>query len=108
MPRSTRRQNLLFPSSRTRWRKGRLGSGWWMQSPLSPGSRQSPAQLPQQCRQCWLANWPISPSCPSGRALSPKAPRPGLSGRVTSCGRASLPAPLARLTSPGLSLPIEG
>jgi len=61
MPRSMRRQNLRFPSSRTRWRKGRLGSGWWMQSPLSPGSRQSPAQSPQQCRQCWLANWPISP-----------------------------------------------
>ena len=55
MPLSTRRQDLRFPSNRTRSRKGRLGTDWWMQSPLSPGSRQSPAQLPQQCRQCRLA-----------------------------------------------------
>jgi hypothetical protein len=55
MPISTRRQVLRFPSSRTRSRNGRLETGWWMQSPLSPGSRQSPAQLPQQCRQWRLA-----------------------------------------------------
>jgi hypothetical protein len=61
MPLSTRRQDLRFPSSRTRSRKGRLGTDWWMQSPLSPGSRQSPSHLPQQCRQCRLAYLAIYP-----------------------------------------------